>query len=210
MYLQSPRNFYHHPLRWLQWHMLPPPSLPLQLTSVSWLIADCSREHHFFNKCTIRNWLPSLLISSSCFFKIISFNDLPPSHPRRSISPTHDSGGTLTAPVGPNADPLAPWFWRNYAGINDGSPRMYFSTFSAEPSGRGPEAQQSLCRCSAGGRVCFAKVYAGRQRDLVFLFRGNYETTTHSHFFPLRLVNRNGAITCHRLKNVYTLSFLRL
>lgn len=93
--------------------------------------------------------------------------------------------GPVTAPVGPNADSLAPWFRRNYAGINDGSPQIYFSTLSVEPSGRGPKARQLLCQCSAGGRNFFAKVYAGRQRDLVFLFQCNYGATTHSHFFPL-------------------------
>lgn len=184
MYLQSSHNLYHQPLQRLIWYMLPLPSLALQLTSVGWLIAGCSREHHFFNKYLIWKWLPSLLISSSCFF-IISFYDLPPSHTRRSISPAHDSDSPLTAPVCPNADPLAPWFRRNYAGKNDGSPRMYFSTLSAEPSGRGPGARQSLCALQEGESV-LPKFALEDKETWCFYFRIITKQQHTSIFVPVR------------------------
>lgn len=202
-YIVSQCEGCYHP-----WSMFSLPSLPLQLTSVGWLIASCSWERHFFNKCLIWNWLASLPISLSCYFFYYSFlwfAFYPP-------AVLHLSGTWFRQPFNGSSWPecrsfIAPWFRHNYAGINDGSPQMYFFTLFAQPSEGGPEARQSLCALR-GGTECFGKVYAERQRDLVFLFQRNYKATTHLFFFSCR-ANRIVAIICHRLKIVYTLSFLQ-
>lgn len=178
--------------------MLPPPSLPLQLTSVSWLIAGCSREHHFFNKCLNWNWLPSLLISSSCFFKI-SFYDLPPSHLLHSIPPAHDSDGPLTAPVGPNADPLAPWFRRNYAGINDGSPECISPLSLPSRQEEDPRLGNHSVGTLQGGESVLPKFTLEDKETWCFYFRV-ITKQQHSPIFSPCQANRIVAITCHRLK----------
>lgn len=93
----------------------------------------------------------------------ISFYDLSPS--RLAPSPRRTVQTALSRPS--NADPLAPWFHCNYTGINDGSPQIYLSTL---PSGTGPEARQSLCRCSAGGWGVFLQSLPWKTKRLLCFY----------------------------------------